>query len=258
MRKLESGFYNYSITQEIRDPIAGTEEYRITSRTPMFQDSQYGTVGTLEVNGDVLGEGEQSLVITKFDYNNPATTGYKDPKYFTSSIIDTIGNTQVPESLHTFQIYCTNYTGTIRIQGSLSEGGTPSKWVTLEAIPCTNASIVYQNIVGKYNFFRVRHYPSTVSAVAKFVIAQTTLGTYTVDIDDGGRGYKTGDVITITGDNLGGATTANDLTITVTRIDETGRILEFSKSGTSYIGVRTFVVDGNLPDIGSVDKILYR
>ena len=157
---LESGFYNYSIVQEVRETINATE-YRVTSKTPMFQDAQYGAIGTLEVSGDVLGEAEESLEITKFEYINPATTGYNNPKYYTTSIIDAIGNTQTASSLHTFQIYSTNYTGTVKIQGSLSEGGTPNVWTDIETVTLTAATQTYRNVTGKYNFFRVRHFPTT-------------------------------------------------------------------------------------------------
>ena len=159
---LESGFYNYSITQEVRSPISGTDEYIVTSKTPMFQDAQYGAIGTLEVSGDVLGEAEESLEITKFEYINPGTTGYTDPRYYTTSIIDALGNTQTASSLHTFQIYSTNYTGTVKIQGSLSEGGTPHVWTDIGApIVLSGASQTYRNVTGKYNFFRIRHFPTT-------------------------------------------------------------------------------------------------
>jgi hypothetical protein len=157
---LESGFYNYSIVQEIRETINSTE-YRVTARTPMFQDAQYGAIGTVEVSGDVLGETEESFEITKFEYINPASTGQTDPRYYTSSLIDALGHTQTASSLHTFQIYSTNYTGTVKIQGSLSEGGTPHVWTDIETVSLSGASQTYRNVTGKYNFFRVRHFPTS-------------------------------------------------------------------------------------------------
>jgi hypothetical protein len=160
LNSLESGFYNYSITQEVRETINATE-YRVTSKTPMFQDAQYGAIGVLEVSGDILGEATDTLVVDKFSYIDPATTGFTDPKYYTSSLINTVGNTQVPQSLHTFQIYSTNYTGTVKIQGSLSEGGAPKVWTDIETLTLTAATQTYKNVTGKYNFFRIRHYPTT-------------------------------------------------------------------------------------------------
>jgi hypothetical protein len=157
---LDLGFYNYTITQEVRDTI-DSDNYRVISKTPMYQDSQYGAIATLEVSGDVLGYSEPSIVVDKFEYINPATTGYNDAKYYTSSYIDAIGNTQVAQSLHTFQIYSTNYTGTVKIQGSLSEGGTPHVWTDISTLTLTATNQTYANVVGKYNFFRIRHYPTT-------------------------------------------------------------------------------------------------
>jgi hypothetical protein len=158
---LESGFYNYSIVQEVRETINSTE-YRVTARTPMFQDAQYGAIGTVEVSGDVLGETEESIEVTKFEYINPASTGQTEPKYYTSSLIDALGHTQTASSLHTFQIYSTNYTGTVKIQGSLSEGGTPHVWTDIgPPIVLSGASQTYRNVTGKYNFFRIRHFPTT-------------------------------------------------------------------------------------------------
>ena len=155
---LESGFYNYSLVQEFRTAI-DANNYTVSSRTPMYIDSQYGTVATLEISGDVFGEVAEPLLIDKFALINPATTGNTEPLYYTSSLIDAVGHTQVPQSLHTFQFYFTNYTGTVDIQGSLSEGGNPHVWTTVATVnPLTES---YKNVVGKYNFFRIRHYPTT-------------------------------------------------------------------------------------------------
>lgn len=256
---LESGFYNYSLVQESRNTI-DANNYTVVSRTPMYVDSQYGTIGTLEINGDVFGEIDDSLLVDKFALINPATTGQLEAAYFTSSLIDAIGHTQVPQSLHTFQIYFTNdYTGTINIQGSLSEGGNPHVWTDVESFDVEEQRApVYKNTVGKYNFFRVRHYPDTATSIADFVVSQTILGSYNVGIRTGGRGYKVGDVITILGRSLGGETPGQDLTITVTSVSHRGTITAITSEGVSYNGVKTYVVNGDLSTSGTIDKILYR
>ena len=161
---VEPGFYNYTITQETRETINALQPelgYRVLSKKVMYQDSQYGAISTIEVSGDILGDSEESTVVDKFEYVNPWTTGNQDPKYYTSSIIDTIGNTQVPQSLHTFQIYSTNYTGTVHLQGSLSEGGVPKVWTDIETFTLVDATQTYKNVQGKYNFFRIKHFPTT-------------------------------------------------------------------------------------------------
>jgi hypothetical protein len=155
---LESGFYNFTITQEIRETVDA--DYYVTSRTPMYIDSQYGVIATLEVSGDVFGDVADTVEITKFARINPGTTGNIEPVYITSSIIDT-KNYDTPASLHTFQFYTTNYVGTAIIQGSLEDGATPNsqRWTNLTAA-FDPAAEQYKNIVGKWNFLRIRHYPT--------------------------------------------------------------------------------------------------
>lgn len=156
---LESGFYNFTVTQEVRTTV--DEDYYVTSRTPMYIDSQYGVIATLEVSGDVFGDVADTLEINKFARINPASTGELDPVYITSSIIDT-NRYDTPSSLHTFQFYVSNnYVGTAVIQGSLEEGGTPNDatWTNITTA-FDPASEKYKNIVGKWNFLRIRHYPT--------------------------------------------------------------------------------------------------
>jgi hypothetical protein len=57
-------------------------------------------------------------------------------------------------------LFFTNYTGSVTIQGSLSEGGNPEVWVDVETLALTTATLTYQNITGKYNWFRVKHTPN--------------------------------------------------------------------------------------------------
>ena len=61
---------------------------------------------------------------------------------------------------------------------------------------------------------------------------------YDVVVDDPGAGYAVGDVITFTGDELGGETPTNNLTITVTEVsdDSTNSIITFSQSGIGREG----------------------
>jgi len=72
---------------------------------------------------------------------------------------------------------------------------------------------------------------------------------YEVEIDDAGAGYEVGDVITVTGDNLGGTTPENDLEITVTEIsdDSTNSIISFTSEGIGASG--KFII---LPSDGEV------
>lgn len=253
---LESGNYEYSLIQENRSDVDSTT-YKVTRRTPLYVDSQYDVIGTLEILDDVKGSVQESLAIDKFNYVNPFALADTSPPFFISSIIDAQPNINIPQSLHTFVFYSTNYEGTITIQGSLREDAAPSVWSDIITFELDN-DIVYKNITGKYRYFRVRHEPSRVTSIAEFVIAQTILGNYTVSIRSPGSGYIIGDVITILGNNLGGETPTNTLTITVTGVDMLGKITDFTYSGVSYNGVKTFVLRGESPNTGKLDKILYR
>lgn len=253
---LESGNYDYSFVQENRTVLDATE-HKVSRRTPLYVDGQYDVIGTIEILDDVKGTVQDSLEINKFSYVNPFALADTNPPYFISSIIDAQPNINIAQSLHTFVIYSTDYEGSVTVQGSLREDADPDVWSDIVTFELDN-NIVYKNITGKFRWFRVRHEPSRVTAIAEFVIAQTILGYYTVTIRSPGSGYIVGDVITILGRNLGGETNTNDLTITVTEVDGLGKIINFSHTGISYNGVKTFVLRGESPETGTLDKILYR
>jgi hypothetical protein len=255
---LDPGFYNYSIIKEVRETIDSTD-YKVTSRIPMYMDSQYGTIGTIEVSGDVSGAIDKSIVVDKFNYTNPFTQGDETPKFYISSIIDARPTINTANSLHTFQFYHTNYVGSVTIQGSIDEqGATPrdNKWSDVATVDLTTEQ--YKNVTGKYNWFRIKHVPLGTSSVARFTVAQTLLFTYEVTIGIPGRGYAVGNTIQVLGSNLGGESPTNNLTITVTSVGTQGEIQAITWTGSSYNGVRTFVIDGNLSVPGTLDKVLYR
>lgn len=155
---LEPGLYQYSIVQETRSTI-NANEYSVTSRNPMYFDSQYGATGTLEVVGDVMGTADNSLVVDKFSYTNPLTLGESTPKFYISSIIDAQPQLAIPQSTHTFQFYFTNYAGSVTIQGSTRDDAAPSTWSDLLTFTPSN-NLEYKNIEGKFNWFRIKHTPT--------------------------------------------------------------------------------------------------
>lgn len=257
---LDPGFYQYSIIKEVRENI-NTDEYKVTSKIPLYVDSQYGILANLEILGDAQGTVNASLLVNEFKLVDPTTSGEQTPPpYFLSSIIDASLNKSTADSLHTFQFYFDGYDGIVTVQGNLdTQGGTPREtaWSDLMVFE-PDADIMYKNIVGKYNWFRIKHEPSKASSSAKFVINQTILSDYTVGINEPGRGYKIGDQVTFAGNRLGGETPANDLTITVTNVDNQGRIRDISWIGVSYNGVKSFVLSDSPISTPVIDKVLYR
>ena len=163
---LDNGFYNYSIIKELRNNLDedSTElGYEIISKIPLYMDSQYNTIGTLEITGDVYGGVANSVIVDTFNYTNPFTQGATEPfPFYTSQIIDAAPNTSPAYPIHTFQFYTTNYTGTVEIQASLdAQGGTPreTKWATVATVDLLTER--YKNVTGTYNWFRVKHIPAT-------------------------------------------------------------------------------------------------
>jgi len=159
---LDMGFYNYSIVKEVRSTVDSTD-YTVASKMPLYMDSQYDTVGTLEITGDVYGGVADSVIVDTFNYTNPFTQGAVEPfPFYTSALIDARPNTSPAYPIHTFQFYTTNYTGTVEIQASLdAQGATPrdTKFSTVATVDLANEK--YKNVTGKYNWFRVKHIPAT-------------------------------------------------------------------------------------------------
>ena len=141
---LESGFYNYSFVQETRTDIDSTN-HKVIKRTPLYTDSQYDVIGTLEIQGDVLGEVQDSLVVNKFSYTNSFTVGETTVPYYVSSIIDAQPNINIPQSLHTLVFYSSDYEGTVTIQGSIREDAAPSTWTNITTFQITEP-VMYKNI----------------------------------------------------------------------------------------------------------------
>lgn len=158
---LNTGFYTYSIVKEMRSTVDSTD-YVVTSKMPLFTDSQYDTVGTLEITGDVYGGVADSVIVDTFNYTNPFTQGASEPTpFYVSAIIDAGPGTSPAYPIHTFQFYTTNYQGTVQIQASLeSQGATPrdTKFSTVATVDLANEK--YKNVTGKYNWFRIKHIPA--------------------------------------------------------------------------------------------------
>ena len=176
---IEKGLYDYTLTKELRT-IIDAENYTVTERRALYMDSQFDAFGTIEVLGDVKGTVTQSLLIDDFErvinrdipqassaqapFNLPRpnysrhtpTSGYEEEYY--SSIIDAKSQLVTASSLHTFQFYFSSYQGTVTIQGSIEDqGATPSIWADLVELSSNDNQFV--NIVGKYNWFRIKHIP---------------------------------------------------------------------------------------------------
>lgn len=162
LMNFDPGYYHYSLTLESRTDIDG-DTYAVTSRTPLYIDSQYGGRAVVEILPSLLGEPVDSTTVTTFSYHDPAVTGYSEPtKYYYSSIINANPTTSDSFSNHTFQINMTDYIGDLLVEGSFYNNGNPTVWVDVTStIPVNGNNIIYTNVTGKYNWFRIKHIPAT-------------------------------------------------------------------------------------------------
>ena len=181
---IEAGYYSYSFHKETRTNVDSTD-YKVMSKMPLFMDSQYGAIGTVEVIGGMEGKPYDTKIIETFrkitNFDVPAeeqsgpqlqsprpnfaqnynTTGYEE--YFISSHVDANPRMSTPQSLHTFQFFYNNYVGEVILQGSLGEGGNPiaGSWTDINTFNIsTSNSKEYYNVTGKYNWFRIKHTPN--------------------------------------------------------------------------------------------------
>ena len=80
-----------------------------------------------------------------------------------------------------------------------------------------------------------------LGAGATFNVAKTVEGGYDVRLITIGTDYEVGDTLTFAGTDLGGASPANDVTITVDTVDSNGGITDFT------VGAHTISVTGDTP-----------
>lgn len=157
---IEPGFYQFSVVLETRSD-NGDNTYSVTERSPLFVDTQYDALATIEILNSLSGEPTTSKIIKEF---SKSITLQLETDFFTSGIIDAQPQFGTPQTLHTFQMYFYEYVGEVVIQGSLSDGGNPRTWADLVTIPITDdIDTDFVNITGKYNWFRFRHTPDAAN-----------------------------------------------------------------------------------------------
>lgn len=268
--ELEPGLYSYSITQEVRD-VDIDDNYVVLNKKPLYIDDQFGAISTLEIAGDVQGGLRSTTLVKEFSYTNPTTVGESNPLYFTSSMINARPQTTDPQSLHTFQFFFNDFDGFITIQGSLSDSGDPKDWVDIPSSsispgtnkfsPLSGSSVIYKNVIGKYNWFRIKQ-TGHRGRLASFTInADPAMPTeYDVAVRTGGSDYIPGDVLIIEGKRLGGDTPDHNVIITVDTVGLNGVITSVSVTGTPKTSpnFRTYVLEPVQNVSGRLDKILYR
>ena len=193
------------------------------TQIPLYCDSKFGAVGTIELDGDAMPVTRPARTFTDFTgevdlHGNPIWHSSMIPAKFYEA---------VPAENLSFQIYVTGFIGTIWIEATTSEtknieafkaAGYPfGTWTQTFAAGFYNGVIPYGGSipVGEYNYFRVSYQTPSINGLgARFIVTYAD-GVYNVAIQYGGTGYTQGSMIRVPGSQVGGVDTTNDIFITV-------------------------------------------
>ena len=140
---------------------------------------------------------------------------------------------------------------TFVVAGNLIGGSTPANdcTVTIDSVGGTDGSIATASATGSAPALPTVFTGQTgtnqahAGASGTFDITRTS-GTYSVAINASGSGYEIGNVITIPGNTLGGATPANDATVVVTGKDGSGGLSTVTITGSALAGGGLNLVSG--------------
>lgn len=252
---IEAGSYQYALSYEVRQ-VNGDFHTVIESR-PIYTDSQYGVNAVLEVHPGIDGEVQPSKVTTEFKHYNVYDA--ISESYLISGVIPSWAQMVTFDTAHTFQLFFTSFSGRVTLQASFDNGGDPQTWIDIATYDYVEVTSEYITAIGRYSWFRFKIVPSDTELFGNFEVNQTIFGNYNVVLTNSGKSYAPGNIIVIKGDRLGGEKPDNDLTITVTGVDEDGSITTFTYTGRSMNGVAQYNINNSdQQNIGSVDKILYR
>ena len=225
------GGSNYKIVQNNAQSTSSAEARIIlnTNEATQFQSEIQG-MRILIVSG--TGAGQYGTIDT-YDVVSKVCTVKRD--YDDASGWDHINRgTPIESSLDSTTIYRIEPKVIANHPGFTSESADLSNARTFADIDFGGMTETFNNLtasVGTGDTF------GGVPVAATFDVIRRGL-VYDVSLNNTGSGYAVGDTITFLGTNLGGASPANDLTITVNSVteDSTNSILSFTSSGTGREG----------------------
>ena len=133
----------------------------------------------------------------------------------------------------------------IQILGTDLEGTSPTNDIIVTVNSVTSGgeigsvSFVGTSVTGAVTYTNVLQNSTTglgingVFTIVRTDMSDSTAGTYSVTLINGGSLHSIGDIVTILGTNLGGLSPANDLAITVASVDGFGAITAITSSGNA-------------------------
>ena len=139
---LDAQFYNFAVKEVKSDG----------SREVTYSDTGYAAAGTIELLDGAYPEFISSREITSF-------TSAQGPLANTSGSIDARPGINNNKALHTIAVYTKNFSGSMRVQGTMSSTPNSSDWFDITMDGEANATNTFTNstTVTNYNFTGVFH-----------------------------------------------------------------------------------------------------
>ena len=230
------------------DALGGLSPTNDLTITVSTLDSDTG-IGTASLSGNAF-DGTSSLTgITGTAQGGTGTNGRFDISYANETY--TVVDVASPDTSSGYQVG-----DIIIIDGELidpTSGGPANDLLITVASIGAGGGIVSVTFAGTAPTaqlqFPAAAFTYTATGVGTGVVFNITTegAVYSANIDslNLGTNYLPGDIITVLGNALGGATPANDLTLTIDNVDGSGGITAKSVTGTAYNGNSSSLIGGN-------------
>ena len=139
---LDAKFYNFSVKEVKSDG----------SREVTYSDTGYAAAGTIELLDGAYPEFVASTEITSF-------TSAQGPLANTSGSIDARPGINNNKALHTIAVYTKNFSGSMRVQGTMSSTPVSGDWfdITMDGEANPTNTFTNSTTVTNYNFTGVFH-----------------------------------------------------------------------------------------------------
>jgi len=139
---LEAKFYNFAVKEVKADG----------SREVTYADTGYAAAGTVELLDGAYPEFVASKAITSF-------TSAQGPLAKTSGSVDARPGINNNKALHTIAVYTKNFSGSLRVQGTMSSTPGSDDWfdITMNGAASSTNTFSSSTTVTNYNFYGVFH-----------------------------------------------------------------------------------------------------
>ena len=139
---LDAKFYNFAVREVKSDG----------SREVTYSDTGYAAAGTIELLDGAYPEFVASTNVSSF-------TASGGPLTYTSGSIDARPGINNNKALHTIAVYTKNFSGTLRVQGTMSSSPGADDWfdITMDGAASTANTFSSSTTVTNYNFYGVYH-----------------------------------------------------------------------------------------------------